>query len=128
VTRQEAEIATVRALEPRADTGLYDTILASYGHMLDNYEPDRLNAVIFFTDGKNDDAKGISLGQLRRRLRDLVDPQRPVLFIGVAYGAEADFEVLNRVTKITGGKLYTLDRPEDIRDVFIDVQTGGVAP
>jgi Ca-activated chloride channel family protein len=128
VSRHEAEIATVRELERRADTGLYDTILASYDHMLDNYEPDRLNAVIFFTDGKNDDADGISLGQLRRRLRVLVDPQRPVLFIGVAYGAEADFEVLNRVTKITGGKLYTLDRPEDIRDVFIDVQTGGVAP
>ena len=83
--------------------------------------------VIFFTDGRNDDADGISLGQLRRRLRDLVDAERPVLFIGVAYGAEADFDVLNRVTKIAGGNLYELDRPEDIRDVFIDVQTGGVA-
>lgn len=127
VTRQEAEIATIRELEPKADTGLYDTILASYEHMLGNFEPDKLNAVIFFTDGKNDDADGISLAQLRRRLRDLVDPERPVLFIGVAYGAEADFEVLNDVTEITGGKLYVLERPEDIRDVFIDVQTGGVA-
>ena len=127
VTRQEAEIATIRGLESQADTGLYDTILASYGYMMDNFEPDKLNAVIFFTDGKNDDADGISLRQLRRRLRDLVDPERPVLFIGVAYGAEADFEVLDRVTKVTGGKLYELDRPEDIRDVFIDVQTGGVA-
>lgn len=126
VTRQEAEIATIRELEPIADTGLYDTILASYRHMLDNYDPDKLNAVIFFTDGKNDD-DGISLRQLRRRLRDLVDPDRPVLFIGVAYGAEADFDVLGDVTRITGGKLYRLDRPEDIRDVFIDVQTGGVA-
>ncbi|HSJ45636.1 MAG TPA: hypothetical protein VK923_13230 [Euzebyales bacterium] len=123
VTRQEAEIATVRELQARADTGLHDTILAGYEHMLDNFEPGKLNAVIFFTDGKNDDADGVSLGQLRRRLRDLVDPQRPVLFIGVAYGAEADFEVLNRVTNITGGKLYKLDQPEDIRDVFIDVQT-----
>ncbi len=35
-------------------------------------------------------------------------------------------EVLNDVTRITGGKLYELERPEDIRDVFIDVQTGGV--
>jgi Ca-activated chloride channel family protein len=127
VTRQEAEIATIRELEPRADTGLYDTIAASYEHMVDNYELDQLNAVIFFTDGKNDDADGISLQELRRRLRDLVDPHRPVLFIGVAYGAEADFEVLESVTKITGGKLYELERPDDIQDVFIDVQTGGVA-
>ncbi|CAN5914151.1 hypothetical protein BH23ACT10_BH23ACT10_16720 [soil metagenome] len=67
-----------------------------------------------------------TLNRLQRRLRDLVDPQREVLFIGVAYGAEADFEALEAVTAITDGKLYTLDRPEDIRNVFIDVQTGGV--
>jgi hypothetical protein len=94
--------------------------------MLDNYEPGRLNAVIFFTDGKNDDDNGISLEQLRTRLRDLVDPQRPVLFIGVGYGPEADFGTLEAVTAITGGKLYELERPEDIRNVFIDVQTGNL--
>lgn len=33
---------------------------------------------------------------------------------------------LNAVIFFTDGKLYTLDRPEDIRNVFIDVQTGGV--
>jgi Ca-activated chloride channel family protein len=126
MTRQEAEIAAIRRLRPRADTGLYDTILASYRHLLDNYEDGKLNAVIFFTDGKNDDADGISLQQLQRQLRELVDPDREALFIGVGYGPEADFEALSAVTQITGGKLYDLDRPEDIRDVFIDVQTGNV--
>lgn len=126
VPRQQAEIAAIRGLRPLADTGLYDTILASYQHLLDNYEPDKLNAVIFFTDGKNDDDDGITLQQLQRRLRDLVDPEREALFIGVGYGPEADFEALSAVTQITGGKLYDLDRPEDIRNVFIDVQTGNV--
>lgn len=126
VTRQEAQIAAIRDLEPVADTGLYDTIAASYEYVLDNYEPGKLNAVIFFTDGKNDDDDGLTLQALQQRLRELVDPEREVLFIGVAYGAEADFEALNAVTTITDGKLYALERPEDIRNVFIDVQTGGV--
>ena len=126
VTRQEATIGALRELEPQADTGLYDTIIASYEYMLENYQPGRVNAVIFFTDGANDDDDGLSLGQLQDRLRELVDPERPVLILGVAYGAEADFETLNAVTTITDGKLYILERPEDIRNVFIDVQTGGV--
>jgi hypothetical protein len=33
---------------------------------------------------------------------------------------------LNAITTVTDGKLYQLQRPEDIRNVFIDVQTGGV--
>ena len=70
----------------------------------------------------NDD----ELRQLLERLGDLVDPEREVLFIGVGYGPEADFDALRAVTRITGGKLYDLDRPDDIRDVFIDVQTGNV--
>lgn len=127
VTRQEAEIGAIRRLEPETDTGLYDTIAASYSYMLDNYEPGKLNAVIFFADGKNDDEDGITLDRLQQRLRNLVDPDKEVLFIGVAYGAEADFEALNAVTTITDGKLYALERPEDIRNVFIDVQTGGIS-
>ena len=126
VSRQEAAIAAIQSLEPKADTGLYDTIAAAYEQMLDSYEPGRLNAVIFFTDGRNDDDNGITLQQLQERLRDMVDPERPVLFLGVGYGPEADFEALNAVTSITDGKLYVLERPEDIRNVFIDVQTGGV--
>ncbi len=126
VTRRDAQLAAVRGLTPRADTGLYDTIAASYAYLLDNFEPGAINAVIFFTDGQNDDQDGITFRQLRRRLRDLVHPEREVLFVGVAYGRDADFDALKAVTSITGGMLYTLERPEDIRDVFIDAQTGGL--
>jgi Ca-activated chloride channel family protein len=124
--RREATIAALQGLEPEADTGLYDTIAAAYAHMQENYEPDRLNALVVFTDGRNDDDDGISLQELQTQLRDMVDPERPIFVLAVGYGPEADFEALNAVTTITDGKLYPLDRPEDIRNVFIDVQTGGV--
>lgn len=123
---RDAAIAAIRSLRPREDTGLYDTVAASYEYMLEHHRPGRVNAVIFFTDGKNDDDDGLSLNQLQDRLRELVDPEREVLFLGVGYGPEADFEALNAVTTITDGKLYALQRPEDIREVFIDVQTGDV--
>jgi Ca-activated chloride channel family protein len=126
VPRRDAAIAALRGLRPRNDTGLYDTIAAGYEHLQDNYQPDRINALVVFTDGRNDDEDGISLPQLQARLRDLVDPAREVLILAVGYGPEADFEALNAVTTVTGGRLYALERPEDIRNVFIDVQTGGI--
>jgi Ca-activated chloride channel family protein len=124
--RLETVVERLQGLRPREDTGLYDTIAAAYEHLLDNHEPGRINALVIFTDGKNDDDDGMSLQQLQARLRELVDPERQVLILAVGYGPEADFEALNAVTSVTDGKLYALDRPEDIRNVFIDVQTGGV--
>jgi Ca-activated chloride channel homolog len=126
VPRIDAVVQQLRGLRPREDTGLYDTIAAAYEHLQENYQPDRINAVVIFTDGKNDDDDGLSLQQLQDRLRELVDPEREILVLAVGYGPEADFEALNAVTSVTEGKLYALQRPEDIRNVFIDVQTGGV--
>jgi Ca-activated chloride channel family protein len=126
VPAREATIGALQSLEPETDTGLYDTIAAGYAHMQENYQPDRLNALVVFTDGRNDDDDGMTLPELQDELREMVDPERPIFVLAVGYGPEADFEALNAVTTITDGKLYPLDRPEDIRNVFIDVQTGGV--
>jgi Ca-activated chloride channel family protein len=126
VPRRQAAMAALQGLRPREDTGLYDTIAAAYQHLQDNYQPDRINALVVFTDGKNDDDDGLSLQRLQAQLREQVDPERQVLILAVGYGPEADFEALNAITTVTDGKLYQLQRPEDIRNVFIDVQTGGV--
>lgn len=125
VARRDAAVAALRQLQPRADTGLYDTIAAAYEHMQDNHQPGRLNALVVLTDGANDD-DGLTLDELQARLRNMVDPEREIAILAVGYGPEADFEALNAITAVTDGKLYALQRPEDIRNVFVDVQTGGV--
>jgi Ca-activated chloride channel family protein len=126
VPRREAAMTALQGLRPREDTGLYDTIAAAYAHLQDNYQPDRINALVVFTDGKNDDDDGMTLQELQAQLRQRVDPEREVVILAVGYGPEADFEALNAITTVTDGKLYKLQQPEDIRNVFIDVQTGGV--
>lgn len=123
--RRSATVAALQALEPRADTGLHDSVAAAYEYMLDHYEPGRINAVLVFTDGANDDPDGLTLDQLQDRLRQLVDPDRRIQVFAVGYGPEADFDALNAITAVTDGKVFELARPEDIRDVFLDVQTSG---
>jgi Mg-chelatase subunit ChlD len=101
-------------------TGLYDTLLAAYEHMLASYAPGRVNSVILLTDGRNEDANGISLEQLLARIAALKDPNKPVVIVTVGMGAGVDTAALSAVSAVTGGKTYVAQNPQDIKQVFID--------
>ena len=101
-------------------TGLYDTLLAAYEHMVASYAPGRVNSVILLTDGRNEDANGISLEQLLARIAALKDPNKPVVIVTVGMGRGVDTAALMAVSAVTGGKTYVAQDPQDIRQVFID--------
>jgi hypothetical protein len=74
--------------------------------------------VLILTDGKDDNASGISRGELLRELGDLVDRKRPVpiLFIGV--GPEIDPAELKQIARATGGQVALTKEPSGIRQIF----------
>src|SRR5205085_10324693 len=83
---------SLAALTPKKNgqTGLYDTALAAYRNVQDSWQPGRVNSVILFTDGKNQDDNGLSRGQLINELKRSVDPKRPVRMIIIGIGTEVD--------------------------------------
>ncbi len=101
-------------------TGLYDTLLAAYEHMLASYAPGRVNSVILLPDGRNEDANGISLEQLLAKIAAVKDPNKPVVIVTVGMGTGVDTAALSTVSAVTGGKTYVAQNPQDIRQVFID--------
>ncbi len=101
-------------------TGLYDSLLAAYEHMLASYAPGRVNSVILLTDGRNEDPRGITLEQLLTRISALKDPSKPVVIVTVGMGQGVDTAALSAVSAVTGGKAYVALNPQDIRGVFID--------
>jgi Mg-chelatase subunit ChlD len=112
-----AELGRMR-VEPNGATGLYDTTLAAYRDATRNWTPGRINMVLILTDGKDDNASGITRAELLRELRGLVDRKRPVpiLFIGV--GPEIDPAELREIAKTTGGRVALTDKPSGIRRIF----------
>ena len=105
-------------VKPNGATGLYDTTLAAYRDATRNWTPGRINMVLILTDGKDDNASGISRGELLRELGRLVDRKRPVpiLFIGV--GPEIDPAELRQIAKATGGQVALTKQPSGIRQIF----------
>ncbi|HEX2772620.1 MAG TPA: substrate-binding domain-containing protein, partial [Micromonosporaceae bacterium] len=105
-------------VKPNGRTGLYDTTLAAYRDGARNWTAGRINLVLVLTDGKDDNASGISRERLLRDLGALQDRRRPlpILFIGV--GPEIDPAELNQIAKATGGRVALTPNPAGIRQIF----------
>ncbi|MCD0448684.1 substrate-binding and VWA domain-containing protein [Actinocorallia sp. API 0066] len=107
----------VGALQPKTDTGLYDTALAAFTRVKQNRAPDAINSVVLLTDGVNDDSNSITLEALLGRL----DGESGVRLFTIGFSDGADHKVLARIAEATDAKAY------DARDAAtIDEVIGNV--
>ncbi len=118
-----ARLRAVRAIEGGA-TGLYDSVLATYRAARQDWEPGRLNVVVVMTDGRNEDARGITLDTLLTELRALQDPRRPLPFVGLGIGPDADLDELTAIAGATGGRAFATPDPAAIDAIFYSALGG----
>jgi hypothetical protein len=101
-------------------TGLYATAIAAVRAVKQNYDSTAVNAVMIFTDGKNDDPTGPSLAATLKQLEGLRDPSRPVRIIALGIGPDVDGNELGQLAQATGGLSYVARNPTDLQGVFIN--------
>ncbi|MFI6824948.1 substrate-binding domain-containing protein [Micromonospora sp. NPDC050187] len=114
----KAALGTIRPT-PDGDTGLYDTVLAAYRTVQDDWEPGRVNSLVLFTDGKNEDADGISQRELLTELTRIADPERPVQVVIIGIGGDVSRAELEAITKVTGGGVFVTEDPNKIGEIFL---------
>ncbi|MFI1188165.1 substrate-binding and VWA domain-containing protein [Streptomyces californicus] len=127
-THREKLTAAFAGLQPVAGgaTGLYDTVLASYQEAGSTYVKGKFNALVILTDGSNEDEDGISRSALVAKLKELVDPERPVPVIAIAVGPEADRDEVAEIARVTGGDGYEVSDPAEIQGVILQaIMTAG---
>lgn len=117
---QNALKARLDGLIPNGGTGLYDTTLASFQHVVEHQSGDAINAVVFLTDGKNEDNNSISLDDLLPDLRK-ESGEETVRVFTIAYGADADLSVLKQISQTTDAAAYDSRKPGSIDQVFTAV-------
>ncbi|MFD0786192.1 VWA domain-containing protein, partial [Micromonospora azadirachtae] len=113
----ESALSAIRPSD--GDTGLYDTILAAYKTVQGDWQAGRVNSVVLFTDGKNDDKSGISQAKLLAELKRLADPERPVQVILIGIGDGVSKAELDSITKETGGGSFVAKNPTEIGGIFL---------
>jgi hypothetical protein len=120
VTRRQAiqHLAATGATVPKAPAALYGTLLAAYKQMVDNYQPQYVNDIIVLTAGVENDRSDISAATLLHNLKTLVNPRRPVEILMVVFGVPKDLGDLQRVAKLTNGKVWPVTSAAQIPQIF----------
>ncbi|GAA3420935.1 substrate-binding and VWA domain-containing protein [Streptosporangium vulgare] len=112
--------ARLDGLTPDGGTGLYDTALAAHEQVRRLRNDDSINAVVFLTDGKNEDPDSLSLENLLPDLR--TEPgQETVRMFTIAYGQDADLGVLRQISEATTAAAYDSRESGSIDQVFTAV-------
>lgn len=126
VTRRQVisqSLATIKA-KPTGDTGLNDTLAAAYDKMKAEYEADKINTILVFTDGVgNDDPEGgISNSAILTKLRSEFDETQPISVIIIALGADdaAGRRQMQSIAKATQGQAFFPNNALEIRKVFLE--------
>jgi Ca-activated chloride channel family protein len=124
IASQREQLANkIQSLVPTSGTPLYTTAQASYLDMKKSFDPARINAVVLLTDGRNDDPRNDDLNSLLSALR--ADSEgvsaTPVRLFTIAYGRDADKNVLRSMAEATNAASYDASNPQTINNVFTAV-------
>ncbi|MBA3826556.1 MAG: VWA domain-containing protein, partial [Ktedonobacterales bacterium] len=114
--KRTATVKTIRAITASGATLLYDTIAAQAQTLAK--APDRhIKALVVLTDGK-DTASSLSLQQVVSKVQTSgTDAGAGVKIFTIAYGADADANVLTQIATATGGQEYA-GTPLNILSVY----------
>ena len=111
---------SIKGLTPNGGTALYATTRAAVNHVRESFDPNRINAVLFLTDGKNEYPPDTNLDRL---LDDLTveDESVAVRVFTIGYGDDADLPTLKRIAEASRGAAYDASDPASIDKVFTNV-------
>lgn len=110
----------VQALEPQGGTALYATTRAAVAQAQQTFDPSRINAVVLLTDGVNEYPADNDLPGLVSSL-DTEDTSRSVRVFPIAYGEDADLDVLTQIARATRAASYDAGDESSIRRVMTNV-------
>ncbi|MFN8167237.1 MAG: substrate-binding and VWA domain-containing protein [Candidatus Nanopelagicales bacterium] len=107
-------------LVPDGGTGLYATLRAAQAAMLDDLDPDKINAIVILTDGRNEYPPDTDLDSLVAQLGgESLDTSVRVFPIG--YSTAADKDALVRIAEASSAAYYDASDPATIDKILTSV-------
>ena len=119
--------SAIEAQRPLNGTPLYTVTQAAYEAAKAAYDPAKINAVVFLTDGQNDDANP---DDDQQQYADMISTltagsegvnSESVRMFTISYGAGADTATLKAIAEATTAAYYDASNPATIDQVFTNV-------
>lgn len=106
--------SAIDALYAQGDTALLDGVAKAYERLQDEGNAERINAIVAMTDGRENNSMTTLAGLVRQIERE---SKVKTLIFCVAYGDDADMEMLEAIAEAGGGQVFRGD-PETIRELY----------
>lgn len=104
------------------DTALYDATLQGWRTIDALRDDERINAVVLLSDGA-DTASQTRQDEMLAQLRSRANGEgRQIRIFTIAYGSDANLDVLERIATASGGKAYR-GTPETIASVYLEISS-----
>jgi Ca-activated chloride channel family protein len=119
--------AKVATLTPVNATPLYEVTESTYKQAVTNFDPERINAVVLLTDGKNQDENADDDNQQFQNLLSTLragnegQQSHPVRVFPIAYGVDADVDALKAIADASSSAEYDAKDPTTINQVLTAV-------
>jgi Ca-activated chloride channel family protein len=109
-------VNTIASLEAGGDTALLDGVMVAFKELAQRDDTERINAIVVMTDGQ-ENASQTSLRELRGRMQQNAESGTPIVIFAIAYGTDADYEVLEEIAIPSGGQVRE-GTVETIRELY----------
>jgi Ca-activated chloride channel family protein len=103
-------------LQAGGNTALLDAVRAAYRRMQREGDPERINAIVAMTDGRENQS-AVTLNQLVREINQGNAGGVPVIVFSIAYGDDADYDILTALANASGGQVRE-GSPETIQQLY----------
>jgi Ca-activated chloride channel family protein len=111
----------VSAVSEHGDTRLYRAVDVAYEDLLANGDPRHIRAMVVLSDGE-ETVHDMTLDQVLAKLSATGEGGMAPKIFTIAFGQDADRDVLKRIAEMSGGKQYDSD-PETINEVYAIIAT-----
>jgi Ca-activated chloride channel family protein len=102
-------------------TTLYDATLEAYQQLEFKGNPDHIRAVVVLTDGQDTESQ-TTLPNLLVEIGGTEEGGNAIKIFTIAFGSDADTDVLQQISDFTGGKQYQGD-VNTIHEIYADIAT-----
>jgi Ca-activated chloride channel family protein len=118
--KREEVVRRVSGLIEQGDTSLYDATLEAINGLKTKGDPNHIRGVVVLSDGQ-DTASSSTLDQLMAQIGTPGEEGgNAIKLFTIAFGGDADTEVLRQMAESTGGKQYSSD-PSNISQVYAEI-------
>ncbi len=111
-------LRAIKALNARGQTALIDGVWEAHAALLAQGDTEAINAIVVMTDGQENSSTH-NIAQLQERFAGY---DQPIVVFTIAFGSNADDDLLNTIAEIGGGQFRRADETE-IEELYKVIST-----